>query len=163
MANSRERNAPILSSEVGALALEVNESAPDFTLKTLSEKVVQLNDFRGQPVVIYFWASWCRPCNSMGKMFQETHKRYGKDLVILAVNIGETTDQVQKYLKGRNFSYPILLDSDQVMEQLYQIKGLPITLFLDTNGIIRSRQYGLMSNAELAEHLTKIGVIPKNF
>jgi peroxiredoxin len=114
--------------------------APDFELENESGQKVRLSDFRGQPVLINFWASWCPPCQAEMPAMQQVHDAYAKQgYVILAVN---TTFQDQKtaalaFVQEHGLTFPILFDLDGKTSNLYAVRSMPTSFFIDTQGIIR--------------------------
>ncbi len=120
-------------------------SAPTFSLETLnaekSTTKVSLTDYRGQVVMINFWATWCTPCREEMPAIQSVYEDYqGQGLVVLAVN---TTYQDNEYdVKGfvaeYNLSFSILLDRSGDVSQQYQLRGLPSTYFIDRRGVIQT-------------------------
>jgi thiol-disulfide isomerase/thioredoxin len=128
---------------------QLPKSAPDFQLKTLDGQVVTLSQFRGKPVLLNFWASWCQPCRDEMPYLQQTYNNYkDKGLVFYAVDIGESPEAINKYFLDNSLLLPVLLDSDKTVGQSYQITGVPETFLIDENGIIRKWQIGAYPNAQ---------------
>jgi thiol-disulfide isomerase/thioredoxin len=138
----------------------VDSQAPEFVLNDISGQPISLSDLYGQAVVINFWATWCGPCIREMPMFQKFQDQYEADLVILAVNTKEPADEVTAFLDQMPLSltYAILLDSNGDVEDLYQVRGLPTTFFLDSDGTIRYQHIGVMNDEQFAGYLAGIGV-----
>ena len=132
--------------------------APDFELNSLDGQTISLSDFRGKPVLLNFWASWCGPCVFEMPFLQEIYDEWsGKGLILLAVNIGESSSKVKEFLQKHNLSLPVLLDTKKVAAQKYNIAGIPTTFFIDKDGIIREIFLGAFPNKEIIEKkLSKI-------
>ena len=115
--------------------------APDFTLDTLDGNKVTLSELRGQIVVVNFWATWCLPCRAETPALEKSYAQY-KDsgVVILGVNLTnqDVVGEVESFVQEFRLTYPILLDRDGSVGNLYQIKGLPSTFFVNRAGIIRT-------------------------
>jgi len=114
--------------------------APDFTLGSLNSTEFTLSDFRGRPVVINFWASWCPPCRAEMPAFQEAYIEFlSRDLIFVGIN-ATNQDQltsVEEFTKNNNLTFPILLDRSGSVSSLYNIHSLPTTIFIDRSGIIQ--------------------------
>ena len=110
----------------------------DFTLPTTTGESVSTTEFAGKALVINFWATWCVPCRQEMPALQEiydAHREHG--LVLLGVDYGEERDQVVNYAREIGVSFPLLLDRDTAVGQRYRVQGLPTTVFVDRQGIIR--------------------------
>ena len=113
--------------------------APDFSLNNLNGEEISLKDFRGHPVMLNFWATWCYPCRFEMPFIQEIYEDPDwKDtgLVIVAVNMGESRDDVEGFMSDNDLSFEVLLDSAYNIAQAYNIRSIPTTLFIDKDGII---------------------------
>ena len=120
--------------------------APNFKLKTLEGKTLKLSNFRGQTVLLNFWASWCPPCKSeipdLNEFYLE-HKM--ENIVILSVNMTYAEKSVQKVQAFQNMykiKFPIMLDESSDIAELYGIRTIPTSYLIDENGIIQKRIIG---------------------
>jgi peroxiredoxin len=125
-------------------AVGVEDSAPDFTLNDLSGTEISLSDFHGQVVVVNFWATWCPPCRaempSMEKLYQ-TLKDQG--LVILAVNIEPNGRQtVADFLARNPHTFPVLLDSQGVVQKRYGVFKFPESFVIRKDGTVDDKVVG---------------------
>lgn len=138
----------------------VGKQAPDFTLTTLDGAKVSLSQYRGQPVLINFWASWCIPCREeMPELIRsyESHKAEG--LMILGLNLtySDSLPDVQAFASEFNITFPILLDKDgAVAERSYQIIGLPTSIFINRDGTIERIQVGKMTGKQIDQYVGEI-------
>jgi peroxiredoxin len=123
---------------------KVGELAPDFVLKAPSGELVSLSDFRGKTVVLNFWATWCPPCRAEMPDLQEAfdERAADDDFVVLAVDLGEQSGEVQGFIDEFELTFPIALDSDESVAGNYGVLGLPASYFIDTQGIVRSVNLG---------------------
>lgn len=127
-------------------------AAPDFRLENIEGQSVALSDFRGKPVLVNFWATWCLACREEMPYLQQVYNEWtAKGLVLLTVDIGETPSVITKYFEENNLSMPVLLDIDQEVARRYNITGIPTSLLIDGEGIIRKRQIGAYPNAAAIE------------
>jgi peroxiredoxin len=134
--------------------------APDFQLQNLDGQTVSLSDFRGKPVLVNFWASWCGPCRVEMPFIQEIfedEKWSDTGLVILAVDIGESHSTVKEFMESNGLSFTALLDINQDIALEYNIRAIPTTYLIDKDGIIRDMKIGAFSGrAEIEKRLGKI-------
>ena len=121
-----------------APAPEIGELAPDFELSNLDGQVVSLSDFRGKPIFLNFWATWCGPCRFEMPFIQKMYKELSSEgLVILAVNLQENPARVKKFVENLGFTFPVLLATNSEVPLAYNIRAIPATFFVDKNGIIQ--------------------------
>lgn len=127
--------------------------APDFSLLDLNGQAVSLSSLRGKPVLLNFWATWCGPCRQEMPYLQQINAEWApKGLVLLAIDIGESSAQVKTFLETNDLSLPTLLDSNRtVSTRLYNITAIPTTFFIDKNGIIQQKKIGSFLNKEAIE------------
>lgn len=139
-------------------APQVGKPAPDFQLPNLEGQVVSLSDFRGKPVLVNFWATWCSPCRFEMPFIQSIFEESSDTgLVILAINIGETPSRVRDFIQSGNFSFLVLLDTNQDVALEYNIRGIPTTFFIDKEGVIQVIKVGAFSSMlEIKRSLSKI-------
>ena len=136
----------------------VGEPAPNFQLQNLDGQSISLNGFKGKPVLINFWATWCDPCVYEMPFLQEVYDEWlGKGLMLLAINVGEGSSTVKGFMQNHNLSLPVLLDTKQDVFRRYNIIGIPTTYFMDKDGIIQEKMIGAFPNkAEIEKRLSKI-------
>ncbi|MDH7486022.1 MAG: TlpA disulfide reductase family protein [Anaerolineae bacterium] len=136
-------------------AVELGRYAPDFTLTDLNGEAVSLSDWRGQVVLLNFWASWCAPCRQEMPLLQATYSAYADDgLVVLAVNMGEEKRRVENFAADLALTFPVLTDEEITAGTLYRVRGAPTTYFIDRDGVIRQRYVGPLSAEMLASILS---------
>lgn len=119
---------------------KVGQAAPDFTALDLTTgKLVHLSDFKGQPVWINFWGSWCPPCRAeapdLEKAYQEVKP---KGIVMLAVSVRESPQDAARFAVLNHLTYQILSDPSQKGTAAYPVNNFPTHFFVDANGIIRA-------------------------
>lgn len=127
---------------LGGLATEGTEettsAAPDFTVYDAEGNAHSLSDFKGKPVVLNFWASWCGPCKSEMPEFQKAFETYGEELHFLMVNLTdgnrETKEKAQKFLEGTAYTFPVYFDTDMAGASAYGVNAVPVTYFIDAEG-----------------------------
>ena len=126
----------------------IGKPAPDFTLRDLKGNQVSLSDFRGQPVVLNFWATWCSPCRVEIPHLEALYTKHkDQELVILGMNTETDYMKVKRFAVPR-ISYTVLLDGG-TQAQAYDISGIPCTYYIDRKGIIRHRVVGFAPGDEI--------------
>jgi peroxiredoxin len=150
--------APQLPGAPPLAKFENGSLANDFALENLKGEQVRLSDLRGKVVVVNFWATWCIPCVEEMPSFQEFQNQY-PDLVMLGIDREEGVDQVSAFLEGKGINYQILLDYNAKVSGSYKVFMLPTTFFIDQDGMIRFRHYGIMTPDQMAYYLRTLGVI----
>jgi len=140
------------------VAPEVEAIAPDFELQSLSGKSVTLSSLRGRPVIVNFWATWCAPCILEMPNLEKFYQRYAGEFEILAVNAGESEEDVRRFVEKIGVTFPILLDPQIETQFLYRVRGLPTTFIVNGDGIIEAVHLGLLSEKQLSGYLAEVGV-----
>lgn len=124
------------SSEEAAEIEHEPELAPSFELKSLDGDTVTLEDYKGQYVYINFWATWCQYCDEEMPDLMAFQKKHAEELTVLAINVNEKNDVVQKYIDKNKLDLKILMDSDGTVSQVYQVSAFPTTFLVDKAGKI---------------------------
>ena len=118
-------------------------SIRDFTLTTLDGESATLSQFKGKVVFLNFWATWCGPCRIEMPSMESLYNQYkDKGFEILAVNSGESRQQVEDFMKENSFSFPALLDESGKVSSSYGIQAIPTTFLLNSEGKIVLRLVG---------------------
>ncbi|MBC9782916.1 TlpA family protein disulfide reductase [Heliobacterium chlorum] len=139
----------------------VGKPAPAFTLKTADGKEVSLADFKGKPVMLNFWASWCPPCRQEMPDIDVLAAEYKDKAVVIGVNLTQEerkADDGVKYFEKAKLKFPMLLDSDpnQSVSKAYRIYFKPTTFFIDKDGIIREVFIGAKEKENFAQQLNAL-------
>jgi peroxiredoxin len=132
--------------------------APDFALQSIDGKTVHLTDFRGKAVIVNFWATWCQPCKIEMPWFVELQKQYGpQGLQIVGISADEDTgaDELNKFTQEMGINYPILIGKEEVEQAYGGIQFLPVTVFVDRDGKIVAKVYGLKGRGEIEDNIKK--------
>ncbi len=151
------------ASEVG-LRVALGELAPDFSLPSPDgEDLIALSDYRGSPVLVNFWATWCPPCRHEMPFLQSQYEaRADIGLVVLAVDVGEEPNLVQEYLSGTDLTFPVVLDLFGDIADYYRIVTFPTTYLIDREGRIASVKRGpYASEADVARAVDALIAIPE--
>jgi len=139
----------------------VGEPAPDFALVSIADRssVVKLSDFRGTPVVLNWFASWCGPCRAEIPEYQAAQDALGDRIVFLAVNLAESPDTAAGFLQSLGATFPALLDSDGSVADHYRLQGMPTSIFIDGEGVVQAIWTGRVLGSQLSEELDKLGLV----
>lgn len=137
----------VLSWEIlagmGSKPPQVGGPAPSFEAKTLEGKAVSLSDYRGKVVLLTFWATWCEPCKKEMPEIQAAYEKHKEDgLAVVAVNFGEKKEPAQAFFEKTGLTFPSLLDRRANIAERFGVVSLPVTFFIDQDGIIRERVIG---------------------
>ncbi|MDO8282937.1 MAG: TlpA disulfide reductase family protein [Thermodesulfovibrionia bacterium] len=124
----------------------IGSQAADFTIKDLKGNDVTLSSFKGKPVLLNIWATWCPYCRKERAELNELYKEYnGKGLVIISVANDRSIEKVKQYIKNNPASYMVLSDEDSIVTDAYSVYGLPTNFLIDRNGIIKNKFSGFRS------------------
>lgn len=121
----------------------VGGPVPQFQLETLNGRSVHISDYRGNVVLLNFWATWCKPCKEEMPEIQAAYDTYkAQGFVVLGINFGEKREKVEKLVKEMGLTFPILLDEDVEVAERHRVVSLPVTFFIDAKGIIKEQVFG---------------------
>lgn len=116
----------------------VGSMAADFSLPDLNGQTQQLNQFRGKIVLLNFWATWCKPCTTEMPAMQASYDTLrDKGLIVLAVNELEDDAKVREHIKSYGHTFPVLMDHDNRVANMYGVYGLPVSVFIDERGVVQ--------------------------
>lgn len=148
-------------------ALQSNQSqerelmkAPDFYVYNRKDKKVNLSDFKGKPIVLNFWASWCTPCKYEMPFFQEVYEKYGKDVEVMMVNLnGGGNDKrinADAFILEGGYKFPVYYDTDSDAAIKYGITAMPVTFILNEKGEIVTGRKGAITREFLFNEVEKL-------
>lgn len=132
--------------------------AADFTLTDLQGKPQSLSQYRGKVVLLNFWATWCKPCTTEMPAMQTTYDQLkDKGFVVLAVNELEDDRKVAEHIKAYGHTFPVLMDKDNRVANLYGVYGLPVSVFIDEQGVMQEYvKGGLLTEQRILEIVQRI-------
>ena len=125
---------------------KVGESAPEISVLDLNDATVKLSDFRGEVVVLRFWATGCQACVAGMPVLDRYSKEWrDKGVAVLAINMGNSKPLVEAFAKGLKLTYPVLLDPALIASKKYGVSAAPTTYFIDRKGVARKMVLGEVS------------------
>lgn len=119
------------------------QPAPDFALKSASGENLRLSEYRGDVVMINFWATWCGPCRQEMPLLDELYTRYQRvGFNLLGVNIDDDSAGAMRMVEELGVNFPVLFDSRKEVSKLYEVEAMPTTVLLDREGRVRHVHHG---------------------
>ena len=151
----------VLVAVIGAIILTTGRpvegnAAPAFSVARLGQSgsTVSLGDFRGRPVVMNFFASWCPPCRDELPILSAAQRRLGGSVVFLGIDVADSTPAALDLVRASGVTYPLGVDPDyKVADSLYHLRGLPSTVFIDAKGNVAATVLGQLSPRVLDDRL----------
>lgn len=134
---------------------EPGDRAPDFDLPALDGGTVRLADFRGRPLVVNFWASWCTPCRKEFPLLAQALAQHD-ELAVVGVTYRDIESDSRRFAREQRARWPLAVDEDGDVARLYGVRAIPQTFFVRRDGTIAERVFGFSSEDALASRLTKI-------
>ena len=132
---------------------EEKAAALDFTVLDKNNQEKTLLSFKGKPVILNFWASWCGPCKSEFPDFQKAYDKYGKEIEFVMVNLTdgsrETKETAESFIHSEGYTFPIYFDTKGDAANTYAIYSIPTTYFIDKDGYIVATARGMMDAESL--------------
>ncbi|SFM18464.1 Peroxiredoxin [Gracilibacillus orientalis] len=144
-------------TEADNIGLEIGNMAPDFELETWSGETVKLSDYRGEPVMLNFWATWCPPCREEMPDMQRFYQDTGMN--ILAINLTKTEsnmEDIDPFVEEYDLTFTIPLDKKNIVGDRYQIRPVPTTYMIDSDGIIQFYVFGQLNYDQMMLEYNKL-------
>ena len=132
--------------------------AVGFSLTDLQGKAHSLEQYKGKIVLLNFWATWCKPCTSEMPAMQTVYDQLrDKDFVVLAVNELEDEAKVREHIQQYKHTFPVLLDRENQVANQYGVFGLPVSVFIDQQGVVQEYiKGGLLTERKIQEIVSRI-------
>jgi len=128
----------IVGGITSASSGEANGPAPAFTLTSISGQTASLNQYKGQVVMVNFWATWCGPCQQEMPLLDQMYKKFKPTgFTLLGVNVDKDVPTVKDLLTRKPVTFPILLDPTNQVSKAYHVNDMPSTVIIDRKGDIR--------------------------
>ena len=119
------------------------QQAPDFALKSSTGENLRLSEYRGDVVMINFWATWCGPCRQEMPLLEELYSRYQRvGFNLLGVNIDDDSRRAMQMAEELGINFPVLFDASMVVSKLYEVDAMPVSVLVDREGTVRYVHHG---------------------
>lgn len=133
----------ILAATALAASGLTGQAAPDFALKSSSGENLRLSEYRGDVVMVNFWATWCGPCRQEMPLLDEMYSKYERvGFSLLGVNIDENSSKAMNMVAELGVSFPVLFDTRKEVSKLYEVDAMPVTVIIDREGTVRYVHHG---------------------
>ncbi len=133
----------VLATSVLAAASMVGKPAPDFALKSMTGENLRLSEYRGEVVMLNFWATWCGPCRQEMPLLDELYTRYERvGITLLVVNIDDDSRRAIEQKRELCVDFPVWFDATKDVSKLYEVNAMPVTVILDREGNVRHVHQG---------------------
>jgi len=143
------------ASGLASSSLEGQE-APDFVLKSATGENLRLSEYRGDVVMINFWATWCGPCRQEMPLLDDLYGRYQRvGFNLLGVNIDDDSRRAMQMVEELGVNFPVLFDETKDVSRLYRVEAMPVTVLVDREGRVRHVHHGYKPGYE-EKYLTQI-------
>jgi len=126
--------------------------APAFKMEDADGKTVNLSDFKGKPVVLNFWTSWCHFCKDEMPYFEAAYKQYGDKVQFIMLNVVNSernSEDGKNFIKSSAYTFPVFYETEGEVMALYGLRGFPATVFIDANGNIIDKNIGAITQKNL--------------
>lgn len=139
-----------------AISPRIGFRAPDFTVKTLSGKESRLEDELGTPVFVNFFATRCPFCRVEMPYIQALYEELGDKVTFMIIDLQESKDTVESYFQAAGWTVPVYLDATAAVGKRFNVRGIPVSFFIDSDGIIRDMVIGAMTEKRLRQGIESI-------
>ena len=136
-------------------AARLGYRAPDFTLSSFDGRDVSLRSFRGTPVLLNFWGTWCAPCRAEMPALQSFHEQYGDRVAVVGVNWDHSINEARAFLENLGITYTNVIDRQGKAFVQYGLTALPTSFWLDERGVIMGYWNGAMDEATMIQGFQK--------
>ena len=133
----------------------VGSRAPDFTLDCLDGDKISMADLTGKPVLLEFWAPWCSGCLKNIEPLKKLHSRFNAEIHLIAASSEQGHKSMQNFSNRYHIPYQITFSNQELLNS-YQVNGIPVTILIDANGVIRDYHIGQFSYERMAKKIQEL-------
>lgn len=147
--------AVLLTSGGGGKTTTGGQAAPDFSLPNLQDgkASISLASYRGTPVLVNFWATWCVPCKDEMPLLEAAHKKWGSKVQFIGIDRQDYKPDALAFAQNTHVTYPLAADPNATLDGAYRLRGMPTSVFIDRNGRIVDRVTGPVTKSQLDDTL----------
>lgn len=125
------------------------QAAPDFALRSMGGPNLRLSEYRGEVVLVNFWATWCGPCREEMPLLDQIYKQYHPvGFELLGVNIDDAGSHAADMAHNLGVSFPVLFDEEKAVSRLYNVDTMPMSLLIGRDGTVRYLDRGYQRGSE---------------
>ena len=137
--------------------MEVGRDVPDFTLPALNGECFELSSYRGRPLVVNFWASWCHPCRTEFPLLEQAREHYEDDgLEVIGITYHDIASDARRFADEQDASWPLAVDDHDVVADAFGVRTIPETFFVAADGTVVSHVFGLTSARDLDAEIARL-------
>lgn len=131
------------TSQSGIENVQINQYLPEISLNGLTNKSHNFREYRGKPLIINIWASWCGPCNEEMHSIELLNKKYGKNQFhLIGISIDDDVQTARTFVHSNRLSFDNFIDKDLILENTLGAKTIPLTILVDDKGRVVEKVYG---------------------
>ena len=147
--------AVLLTSGGGGKTAAGGKTAPAFNLPNLQDgkPSISLASFRGQPVLVNFWATWCVPCKDEMPLLESAHNKWGSKVQFIGIDRQDYKPDALTFAQKTHVTYPLAADPNATLDGAYRLRGMPTSVFIDRNGRIVDQVTGPVTRSQLDDTL----------
>lgn len=135
-------------------------AAPDFTVYNADGEPVKLSDFKGSPVVLNFWATWCTACKSGLVAYNKIYDKYKDRVNFMMINMTDgardTVDGAKAFAESMGYKFPVYFDTEYNAAMVWGISSIPVSVFINADGFVTNGYIGALSEAQVEECIQKM-------
>lgn len=155
--NTKSQNEKSQKENIKSQETVLNQ-AKDFSVYNDKGEEVKLSSFKGKPIVINFWTTWCGYCKIEMKYFEELYNQFKDEVIFVMVNstIEDNKEEANKYINGQGYTFPVYYDTNGNALANYQITGYPVTVFINKDFQISRIHQGMINLESLQKNINNI-------
>ena len=151
-----KQNAMTIMSKAEAAEISEGVVAPDFAFTELTTgKVMNLSDLRDKPVYLNFWATWCPPCVRELPHIQAKYEQYKDKIHFLAISLDGEQAAPAEFIPAKGYTFPVGYGNEREISRTYNVEAIPMSLMIDTNGVVKAKIVGSMDETDLERFIQK--------